>query len=278
MAYLDGTTRLGLYGGSRAPYPAFLAQASVSASGTLFNVTEAQVRTGGLTLVLTLTADTWVASGATFDAQRQNILNGVTSAQTETLGWNNEVRDNEAVTSVVRTSDTVVTITWSAAPNYDITADETITVTVPATALTAGNQLVAPEQPSITAIVIRKGGRIRRRPKWIVEVDGQLIMTTSQDEAIQLLGEVTELVEEQAPNLVEKQPVAPRIRVKTRSGESRSKKVQTAVRTAQRAINQAYERAQAKRIREQEQAREISQLLHAKLEREDFYVRAMLLL
>ena len=39
---------------------------------------------------------------------------------------------------MVRTSDTVVTITLSASGTYDITAQETITVTVPATAV-AGN-------------------------------------------------------------------------------------------------------------------------------------------
>lgn len=254
--------------------------ASVSALGTLDGATEAQIVTGGRTLILTLSNDTWVASGATFNAQRQNIIDGVTSAQTETLGWNNEVRDNESVTSVVRTSDTVVTITWSAAPNYDITANETITVTVPATALTGGAQLVAPEQPTITAIILaNKGGRVRRQPRWLVEVDGQLILANTQEEAIQLLGEVTDLVEEQAPNLVEKQPQAPRITVKTGSGKtSTAKTVTQAVRKAQKSIDTAYEQARAKRIREQEEMAEISQLLHAKLEDEDFKVRAMLLL
>lgn len=264
---------LKLYGG-------LLANPSVAASGTLDGATEAQIVTGGRTLILTLTNDTWVTAGATFNAQRQNIIDGVTSAQTETFGWNNEVRDNEVVTSVVRTSDTVVTITWSAAPNYDITANETITVTVPATALTSGVELVALENPTITAIILaRKGGRVRRPPRWLVEVDGQLILARTQDEAIQLLGEVTDLVEEQAPTLVEKQPKAPRITVKTGSGTvSKSKPVTKAVKTAQRQIDRAYDQALAKRIKEQEMAREISQLLHAKLEQEDFNVRAMLLL
>ena len=58
-------------------------------SGTITaSVNELDIRTGGKTLIVTLTGDTWVASGATFDAQRQNIINGVTSAQSETLGWN----------------------------------------------------------------------------------------------------------------------------------------------------------------------------------------------
>lgn len=116
-----------------------------SVSGTVATgLSESQVVTGGETIIITLTEDTWVAVGATFDAQRQNIINGITSAQAETTGWNNEVRDNEVVTSVVRTSDTVVTITLSASASYDITNNEVITVTVPNTALvTSTEDLVA---------------------------------------------------------------------------------------------------------------------------------------
>lgn len=135
MAYLDGTTRLGLYGGPRMQYPGFAAQASAAITGTILTATEQQIRDGGLTIIITLTADTWVAAGATFDAQRQNIIDGLDSDGSELLGWNNEVRDAELVTAVVRDSDTQVTITLTAAPNYDITASETVTVTVPASAL-----------------------------------------------------------------------------------------------------------------------------------------------
>lgn len=115
-----------------------LAASSITAAitGTAAdNITEDDVVTGGKTVIITLTGDTWVADGATFDAQRQNIIDGLDSAQSELTGWNNEVRDNEVVGAVVRTSDTVVTITLTAAASYDITVQETITVTVPNTAL-----------------------------------------------------------------------------------------------------------------------------------------------
>jgi len=135
-------TRLGLYGGPRTPYGGFTpAVASATVAGISF--TESQIVTGGQVTTLTLANDTWVASGATFNAQRQNIINGITSAQSELTGWNTEVRDKELTTAVVRTSDTVVTITWTAAAAYVITASETITVTIPATALTAAGQVVA---------------------------------------------------------------------------------------------------------------------------------------
>jgi len=117
-------------------------------------LTEAEIVTGGETIIITLTNDTWVAAGATFNAQRQNIIDGLDSAQSEATGWNAEVRDNEVVTAVVRTSDTVVTITLSAAAAYDVTADETITVTVPATALvTSATELTATPTIAVTADV-----------------------------------------------------------------------------------------------------------------------------
>lgn len=103
-------------------------------SGTVISAatTETNITSGGKTIILTLTSDTWVASGATFDAQRQNILDGLVANGSEANGWNAQ---NFAVTDVVRTSDTVVTITLSAEATYNITAPETVRVTVPASAL-----------------------------------------------------------------------------------------------------------------------------------------------
>jgi hypothetical protein len=109
--------------------------ATADLSGTLADLTvEQNIVDGGKVLVITLTNATWVTVGVLFDAQRQNIIDGMDSAQSELTGWNNEVRDKEVVGAVVRTSDTVVTITLTASPAYDITATEAITVTVPGTA------------------------------------------------------------------------------------------------------------------------------------------------
>jgi hypothetical protein len=69
---------------------------------------------------------------------RQDIINGLLSAMAETHGWNNDVQPAIAVTDVVRTSSTRVTITLPAVSTYDITALEAITVTVPSAALTSG--------------------------------------------------------------------------------------------------------------------------------------------
>jgi len=119
--------------------------AVASVSGGPF--TEAEIVAGGQTIVITLTNETWIAD---ITAQRQAIIDGLDSAQTETLGWNNEVRDKEVVGAVVRTSDTVVTITLTAA-TYDITSDETITVTVPGAALIGASPLTASPTVGVTA-------------------------------------------------------------------------------------------------------------------------------
>jgi hypothetical protein len=115
-------------------------------------ITEADVVAGGKTIVITLTGDTWVASGATFDGQRQNIINGLDSAQSEANGWDAVVKATQGVSGVVRTSDTVVTITLDAFATYDITATETITCTVPATALIGAIALVATPTFTVTAV------------------------------------------------------------------------------------------------------------------------------
>ena len=100
-------------------------------------IAEADVVTGGKTIIITLTNDTWVAAGASFDGQRQNIINGIDSAQAEAAGWDAVVKATQGVAGVVRTSASVVTITLDAFASYDITAQETITVTVPSSALVA---------------------------------------------------------------------------------------------------------------------------------------------
>jgi hypothetical protein len=114
---------------------------TAAATGTIggkIAFTETEIVDGTEVTTITLVNDTWVTTGATFDAQRQNIIDGFDSAQVEATGWNAEVRDKEVVGAVVRTSDTLVTITWTASPLYDVTADEVITATIPATSLTGG--------------------------------------------------------------------------------------------------------------------------------------------
>jgi len=147
---------------------AYEAAASVSAALTgtaTATIDEDDIVTGGKTIILTLTGDTWVTAGATFDAQRQNIINGLDSAQAEATGWDAEVKAKEVVTAVVRTSNTVVTITLSAAAAYDITAQETITATIPASALTTSASPVV-ATPTFTVDPVAAGLNFMWRRRW----------------------------------------------------------------------------------------------------------------
>jgi hypothetical protein len=133
------------------PYPNTTKAAALTGTATA-SITEADIVAGGKTIIITLTGDTWVAAGAAFDAQRQNIINGFDSAQSEANGWDAVVKATESVSAIVRTSNTVVTWTLSAFPSYNITASETITGTIPATALVGGVAVVATPTISISAV------------------------------------------------------------------------------------------------------------------------------
>lgn len=128
---------------------------SAAITGTVGDgATEQEVRDGAGTIIITLTNDTWVAAGGTFDAQRQAIINGLDAAESETNGWNAQVRDQMDPAAVVRTNSTVATITVSAAAvaNYFINANEVITTTVPNAALVTGSvDITAAPTTTITA-------------------------------------------------------------------------------------------------------------------------------
>ena len=119
---------------------AWIPNPTAAITGTITSgTTEAHIVTGGRTLIITLTDDTWIAAGVgSFDLQRDEIIAGIDSAQSEATGWDLVPKATQSLTGVVRTSDSVVTITWDAFPTYNITAQETITVTIPATAVVSG--------------------------------------------------------------------------------------------------------------------------------------------
>jgi len=128
---------------------------SAAITGTVGDgATEQEVRDGAGTIIITLTGDTWVAAGGTFNAQRQAIINGLDAAESETAGWNAQVRDQIGVSSVVRTSSTVATITLTASEvaSYLVANNEIITMTVPNAALvTSGSDITATPTFTITA-------------------------------------------------------------------------------------------------------------------------------
>lgn len=90
-----------------------------------------------------------------FDDARQNYIDGFVSAQSEASGWNAK-RSLIPVTAVTRISDTVARLTLPAIGTYDITAQETLTQTVPASILTGGVAIVA--TPTFTISPAGGGG------------------------------------------------------------------------------------------------------------------------
>jgi hypothetical protein len=117
---------------------------------------------GDQTIIITLTGDLiWVSGGAFDGTIKQNIINGLVSSGSETNGWNNSFRPNMDPGNVVRTSNTVVTISILAAnageyASYDITETETITCTVPLAAIgSAVEDVVADNTFSITVEAAR---------------------------------------------------------------------------------------------------------------------------
>lgn len=124
--------------------------ASAAITGTAGDgATEAELAVGDQTTIATLTDDTWVASGATFDAQRQAILDGhaATGDAADVSAWEAYLA-TVPVTAVARTSDTVVTITWPT--GLSIGGTTTIEQTVPAAALTGAAPIVATPTFAIT--------------------------------------------------------------------------------------------------------------------------------
>ncbi len=124
---------------------------------------ESEVVAGGETIILTLANDTWLATGAPFDGSRQGIIDGLVSAGGEAAGWNAEVGPAIPVGNVVRTSDTVVTITLPAVAGYVITANETVTATIPAAALTTSSSDVVAVPTFDLTNETPPGGDPRRR-------------------------------------------------------------------------------------------------------------------
>jgi hypothetical protein len=104
---------------------------TVALSGTFSSgADEADIQAGGQVLDMTLTGGTWALTGAAFNAIRQDIIDAFVSNKNETNGWNSLTI---AVTDVTQTSSTVAKLTLSAQAAYEITAAETLTITLPTT-------------------------------------------------------------------------------------------------------------------------------------------------
>ncbi|MEE8405816.1 MAG: hypothetical protein V3S32_01550, partial [Acidimicrobiia bacterium] len=131
------------------------ASPAAAVSGTVVpSATEVETVAGGETLIITLTNDTWAPTVGADNSITTDLINGIDSAQAEANGWDAVVKTNMDFNDVTRTSDTVVTINLGAEPTYNITADETVTVTVPATAVAGGGPITAIPTFTISATIV----------------------------------------------------------------------------------------------------------------------------
>ena len=127
---------------------------SAAVTGTAAaGLTEADVVTGGKTVIITLTNDTWAATLGADNSVTDAFIAGFDSNQSNGSGWNNTVRDGSLTFGdVTRDSDTQVTVVLPATAGYDTDSDETITITLDATTLvTSSSDITATPTLSVTA-------------------------------------------------------------------------------------------------------------------------------
>lgn len=121
-----------------------------SLSGTMIDSAgERDIRTGGKTIIITLTGDTFKPAGTGpigSTADTQALIDGFNAASSPANGWNNEVRDKALTSEIVRTSSTVATWTVSAQLGYDISSQEIITGTIPIAVLVTGEGEITAEE------------------------------------------------------------------------------------------------------------------------------------
>jgi hypothetical protein len=132
--------------------------ATAATTGTIVTggVHEGEIIAGGETLIITLTGDTWVATVGDDNAITQALIDGIASDKAETGGWDAVVQANMVHGDVNRDTATKITITLGAEPTYQISDIETITVTIPTTALTAAVEITATPTFPITSHITVK--------------------------------------------------------------------------------------------------------------------------
>jgi hypothetical protein len=129
---------------------------SAALTGTVAGgITESDIVTGGDTIILTLTGDTFVTGVSSEDG----IASGSDSDKTGANKWDALIKTDLDNTDVVLSGgDTIATITLPAYATYDTDELETITWTIPAASLTtSGGDVVA--SPTFTVSVVSAARR-----------------------------------------------------------------------------------------------------------------------
>ena len=145
--------------GSIALRPAVAAiSAEVTGTATA-SITESDIVTGGKTVILTLTGDTFVTGTTSEDG----IAAGSDSDKTGANKWDALIKSDLDNTDVVLSGgNTIATITLPAYASYDTDEQETITWTIPAASLTtSADPIVA--SPTFTVDLVAAGSLLLMR-------------------------------------------------------------------------------------------------------------------
>ena len=132
---------------NESPTPAAVLTGSLSDDAT-----EAEIVNGGETVIITLANDTWVATIGENNDITTNFIAGIDSNQDfDNFDWDSIVKGGLTYQNITRNDGTTVTVLLPAFNTYDIDSNETITITIPADSLTAGEVVVASPSFSIAA-------------------------------------------------------------------------------------------------------------------------------
>jgi len=118
---------------------------------------EISVSSNQTSIIVLLTNDTFNPLTHTIT---QAIIDGITSAGIEANGWNIRVRNELQLASVTRVTEGILRIDLPSFPAYAITANETITVTIPAIAVDSGVAVIASPTFTVTDVVAVGGSLI----------------------------------------------------------------------------------------------------------------------
>lgn len=126
------------------------ASSSAAITGTITaTIDESDIVTGGKTIIITLTGDTFVTGTVSEDG----IAGGSDSDKTGANKWDALIKGDLDNTNVVLSGgDTIATITLPAYASYDPDEQEVITWTIPGASLTGGSPIVATPTFTIDAV------------------------------------------------------------------------------------------------------------------------------
>lgn len=134
-------------------------QSAKLSGSAVSGVTEADIAAGGKTIVITLTGDVWALDVATDSTKRNNLLDRLTATGTNSdeTKWTAALGSfktsaNSNSTVVVRSSDTVVTITLPAYTGFELSGDLIVSLNIPKEVLTTASTSITTSSFTVSAI------------------------------------------------------------------------------------------------------------------------------